>query len=66
FMMNQYNWSQEKDLRSWLRNNRLDGYSQLTSGIEEDEVEKLAILKRLRDNSVPSVMKLQEYMAQIA
>ncbi len=66
FMMNQYNWSQEKDLRSWLRNNRLDGYSQLTTGIEEDEVEKLAILKRLRDHSVPSVMKLQEYMAQIA
>ncbi|MEO0451327.1 MAG: NAD(P)-binding protein [Pseudomonadota bacterium] len=66
FMMNQYNWSQEKDLRGWLRNNRLDGYSQLTTGIEEDEVEKLAILKRLRDHSVPSVMKLQEYMAQIA
>ena len=66
FMMNQYNWSQEKDLRAWLRGNRLDGYSQLTTGIEEDETEKLEILKRLRDHSVPSVMKLQEYMAQIA
>jgi hypothetical protein len=66
FMMNQYNWSQEKDLRAWLRENRLDGYSQLTTGIEEDETEKLAIMKRLRDNAIPSVMKLQEYMAQIA
>ncbi|MHA7901394.1 MAG: NAD(P)-binding protein [Henriciella sp.] len=66
FMMNQYNWSQEKDLRQWLRANRLDGYSQLVSGIQEDETEKLAIMNRLREHSVPSVMKLQEYMAQIA
>lgn len=66
FMMNQYNWSQEKDLRAWLRDNRLDGYSQLTTGIAEDDTEKLAIMKRLRDNAIPSVMKLQEYMAQIA
>ena len=66
FMMNQFNWSQEKDLRKWLRENRLDGYSQLVSGIQEDETEKLAIMNRLRENSVPSVMKLQEYMAEIA
>lgn len=65
FMMNQYTWSQEKDLRNWLLENRLDGYSQLVSGIEEDQVEKLAILKRLRDNAVPSVMKLQQYMAEL-
>ena len=66
FMMNQYNWSQEKDLPEWLRANRLDGYSQLTKGIGEDEIEKRAIMRKLRDNAVPSVMKLQEYMAQIA
>ncbi|MEL6860634.1 MAG: NAD(P)-binding protein [Pseudomonadota bacterium] len=66
FMMNQYNWSQEKDLREWMRGNRLDGYSQLASGIQEDETEKLAIMKRLRDNAVPSVMKLQEYLAELA
>jgi NAD(P)-binding Rossmann-like domain len=66
FMMNQYNWSQEKDLRHWLRENRLDGYSQLVASIDEDDTEKLAIMKRLRDFSVPSVMKLQQYAAEIA
>ncbi|MEM9571331.1 MAG: NAD(P)-binding protein [Pseudomonadota bacterium] len=66
FMMNQYTWSQEKDLRQWLLDNRLDGYSQLVAGIKEDETEKLAIMKRLRDNAVPSVMKLQQFMAEIA
>lgn len=66
FMMNQYNWSQEKDLRKWLLENRLDGYSQLVSGIQEGETEKLAIMKRLRENAMPSVMKLQQYMAELA
>ena len=66
FMMNQFNWSQEKDLRQWLRQNRLDGYSQMVSAIQEDETEKLAIMNKLRENSVPSVMKLQEYMAELA
>lgn len=66
FMMNQYTWSKEKDLRQWLLDNRLDGYSQLVSGIQEDDTEKRAIMKRLRDNAVPSVMKLQQFMAEIA
>lgn len=66
FMMNQYNWSQEKDLRKWLLDNRLDGYSQLVSGIEEHETDKLAIMKRMRDYAVPSVMKLQQYVAEVA
>ncbi|MEL7030874.1 MAG: NAD(P)-binding protein [Pseudomonadota bacterium] len=65
FMMNQYTWSQEKDLRQWLVENRLDGYSQLVASIQEDDIEKLAIMKRLRDNAVPSVMKLQQLMAEI-
>lgn len=66
FMMNQYTWSQEKDLRQWLNDNRLDGYSQLMSSVKEGETEKLAILKRMRENAVPAVMKLQEMMAEIA
>ena len=66
FMMNQYNWSQEKDIRQWLQGNRLDGYSQLATGIEEHETEKIAIMKTFRDFAVPSVMKLQQYAAEVA
>lgn len=66
FMMNQYTWSQEKDLRQWLRDNRLDGYSQLIAGVDESDTDKIEILTRLRQNAVPSVMKLQEFMAEIA
>lgn len=66
FMMNQYTWSQEKDLRHWLLENRLDGYSQMVTGIGEDELEKRAIMKRLRDNAIPSAMKLQQFMTELA
>lgn len=66
FMMNQYTWSQEKDLREWLLNNRLDGYSQLAASVGEGEEGKIAILKRMRENAVPSVMKLQAYAAELA
>jgi hypothetical protein len=65
FMMNQYNWGQDKDLRVWLRNNRLDGFSKLVASIEKDDVEKQAIMKRMRDNSFPAMQKLQTFLAEL-
>lgn len=65
FMMNQYNWGQNKELRQWLLNNRLDGFSKLVAGISKDDTEKQAIMKRLRDNSFPAMTKLQEFMGQL-
>lgn len=64
FMMNQYVWGQDEGLRTWLLNNRLDGFSALVRGVKPDEVEKLAILKRMKEASQPSMGKLQKYLAQ--
>ncbi|MEM7288843.1 MAG: NAD(P)/FAD-dependent oxidoreductase, partial [Pseudomonadota bacterium] len=36
FMMNQYNWSRDSELRAWLTNNRLDGFSSMVRGISEN------------------------------
>ena len=65
FMMNQHTWGQDPKLREWLLKNRLDGFSQLVRGVKEDEIEKLMILKRLKENAQPAMMKLQGYLAQI-
>ncbi len=65
FMMNQYNWGQDKELRAWLRNNRLDGFSKLVASIDKDDVEKQAIMKRMRDNSFPAMEKLQTFLAAL-
>jgi hypothetical protein len=64
FMMNQYIWSQDENLRKWLLDNRLDGFSQLMRSVKEDDAEKQAIVKRLRANAQPAMDKLQQYLAQ--
>lgn len=65
FMMNQYTWSQEKDLREWMLNNRLDGYSQMVANVDPEDKEKMDILRSMRDNAMPAVMKLQNYIAEL-
>ncbi|MEM7611197.1 MAG: NAD(P)-binding protein [Pseudomonadota bacterium] len=64
FMMNQYRWSQDKALRAWLRDNRLDGFSQLVADVDKDDTEKQAILAKLRGNMMPAMAKLQQFMAK--
>ena len=64
FMVNQYIWSQDKSIRAWLLENRLDGFSQLVRNVAEDDTEKQQILQRLRGSSQPAMAKLQEYLAQ--
>jgi hypothetical protein len=62
-MMNQFNWSQDKPLRQWVRNNRLDGFTKLTNSVASDDKEKMDILARMRDKApkaVGSLMKLAE------
>ncbi len=65
FMVNQYNWGQDPGMRQWLLENRLDGFSQTIVNVDKTDDTKLAILKRLRDNAVPAVMKLGEFLAEI-
>ena len=66
FMMNQYIWSQDDNLRKWLLENRLDGFSQLMRSVKENDTEKQAIVQRLRANAQPAMEKLQHYLGQIA
>ena len=62
YMMNQYNWSQIPELRAWLRDNRLDGFSKLLSEIGPEDTEKTALLQSMRQTAPAAVAKLFEYM----
>ncbi len=64
FMLNQYKWSQDEELRGWLVNNRLDGFSQTSAGVAEDDHERRAILARIRDNAFPAMVNLQKLIAE--
>jgi hypothetical protein len=65
FMMNQHLWSQDKALGEWLANNRLDGFRKLVRSVKESDHVKMALLNRIRENSQPAMMKLQQYLAQV-
>ena len=62
YMMNQYNWSQIPELRAWLRDNRLDGFSKLLSEIGPEDTEKTELLQSMRKTAPAAVAKLFEYM----
>jgi hypothetical protein len=65
FMMNQYVWGQTPQIRKWLLNNRLDGFSKMVANIKPDDKEKKAVMKRLSANAMPAVMKLNQFMAEL-
>ena len=65
-MLNQFSWSQDKTLRQWIRNNRLDGFSKLISNVDKDDPEKMQILSRIQGNAVPAITKLQQFNQQLS
>lgn len=59
--MNQYHWSQDKDLQKWMSTNRLDGASSLIKSIPEGDTEKWAVVDRIRQNLPKAAAKLFEF-----
>lgn len=45
---NQAVWSQDKALRNWMREARLDGFGKLIAGVSPDDTEKMAMLGAIR------------------
>ena len=63
-MMNQAIWGQDKELRRWMRSNRLDGFSRMMSEADMDDPDVVDILARLRRYAVPAAINLQTLMAK--
>ena len=64
-MINQFNWSQDKRLREWIGNNRLDGFTKLTRGVAANDKEKMDILMRMRNSAPKAVSNLINLAEQI-
>ncbi|MDD9909033.1 MAG: NAD(P)-binding protein [Ahrensia sp.] len=65
FMTNQYQWSQDRELRDWLAENRLDGFARLARDYDRSDKAKKEIMTRLRAASMPAMAKLQTFNAQL-
>ena len=57
-MMNQFRWSQDKALRQWLRNTRLDGFGKMVGDLEKTDTERQAILATLRTNAMAAIANM--------
>ncbi len=64
-MSNQYTWSQDNDLPTWLADCRLDLLSKMVRSAREDDTEKQAIISRLLENSGLALQNVQRLAATI-
>ena len=63
-LMNQYLWSREVELRNWILNCRLDGFSKTIAAARPDDETKQSILKKFREFTPQAVGNLHTLMAQ--
>ena len=62
-MMNQFAWSQDKPLRNWMTENRLDGFSKTARTVDPEDAEKIDLLMRMRDAAQPAMANAMKLMA---
>ena len=57
-MMNQFHWSQDKVLRTWIRDSRLDGFGKLLASAAPADQEKQAILMKLKECAMAAMANI--------
>lgn len=62
-MMNQFQWAQNKALRQWMRNSRLDGFGKMVAELDKGDTEKQAVMARLRSNSLAAIANMPNLSA---
>ena len=62
-MMNQFHWSQDKVLRAWIRESRLDGFGKLIASADPSDEAKQAILLRLKEGAMAAMGNMKQLIA---
>jgi hypothetical protein len=57
-MLNQFHWSQDRELRRWIRTSRLDGFGRLVSGVDREDAQRQAVLARYREQAMAAMGNL--------
>lgn len=65
-MQNQYRWGQEKALRQWMRESRLDGFGRLMSSVDPQDADKQAVLARYKAGAMAAMANLPRLMGRAA
>lgn len=62
-LLNQFQWSQDKALRQWMRTSRLDAFGALVAGIEKTDVARQATLSQLRTHTMAAMANMPRLVA---
>ncbi len=63
-MMNQKEWSQNKEIREWTNNCRLNPLGTTVRDADRESPEQMEILMSIKENSVPAVMNLYTLLSK--
>jgi hypothetical protein len=62
-MLNQFQWSQDKVLRKWILESRLDGFGKVIAAISPDDAAKQATLLALKNYAMRAVANIPKLRA---
>lgn len=62
-MMNQFQWSQNKPLRQWMRHSRLDGFGKMVAELDKSDTERQAVMAAIRTHSMAAMSNMANLMA---
>ena len=65
-LWNQFQWGQDKALRQWIRECRLDGFGKLMASAARDDEHQQAIIASLREHAASAIGNLQKLVASSA
>lgn len=65
-LTNQLHWSQDKRVRRWIYESRLDGFGKVVASAPADDADKQAVIARLKGNAMRAAMNLQTLIAKQA
>ena len=62
-LMNQFAWGQDKALRNWIHNSRLDGFGKVIAAVDPQDTQKMAILERFKASTKAAVANIPLLLA---
>jgi len=60
---NQLRWSEDKVMRHWIRESRLDGFGKMVAGVDRNDAEKVALLGELRQQGAAAMANAKRLIA---
>jgi hypothetical protein len=62
-LSNQMRWSQDKPLRAWMRESRLDGFGKMTASVDPADTARQAMLAELRQLAMAAAFNGRRLLA---